>query len=180
MGQVYQDRWDKLSGYAFSKNVGKARQDYLDFVSQEESGEITDFFSKKNLPSLLGTEEFVHWVKETYGHLRTDAEIPEARFLSIDGKVIKNVVCRYYGIKEKDLLLSKRGTSNTPRSVAIYLMRRFTAKTLVEIGREFHMTKYSSVSSVMERVKRELSRNRKLKRQMAELDQELSKSQEQT
>jgi len=161
----------------FSRNIRKARRDYIDFVSQVESEEITDLFSRKNLPSLLGEDEFVHWVKERFGHLRTDVEVPAARLLAIDGIVIKNVVCQYYGIKRKDLLISKRGTSNKPRDVSIYLIRRFTGLTLVDIGREFNVTKYSSVSSAIERVKRELSRDGKLRRQVAELEREFSQRQ---
>jgi hypothetical protein len=33
-------------------------------------------------------------------------------------------VCREYGMKKKELLISRRGKRNEPRIVTIYLMRR--------------------------------------------------------
>ena len=75
--------------------------------------------------------------------------------------------------------VSRRGISNEPRAVAIYLLRRLRGDRLDEIGKEFRMAKYSSVSSVIQRMKSEISRNRKLRKRVEQLEEELKMSQEQ-
>ena len=45
--------------------------------------------------------------------------------------------------------LAKRGTVNEPRNVAIYIARRRSGLRLEEIGKEFELEKYSSVSCIV-------------------------------
>jgi chromosomal replication initiation ATPase DnaA len=71
-----------------------------------------------------------------------------------------------YRINDTELLLSRRGVFNEPRNVAIYLMRRVRGDSLRQIGEQFQMTKYSSVSSVIERMKVFLTKDRKLRVRM--------------
>ena len=52
--------------------------------------------------------------------------------------------------------------------------------SLEEIGREFKVAKYSSVSSVIERMKTKIAKNRKLKMHIDKLKEEINMSQEQT
>jgi chromosomal replication initiation ATPase DnaA len=49
------------------------------------------------------------------------------------------------------------GLSNQPGNVAIYLIRTLRGDTLGEIGREFNMNRYSSVSSVVQRMSAKIS-----------------------
>jgi len=51
---------------------------------------------------------------------------------------------------------------------------------LEEIGREFGMNKYSSVSTVIERTKQKATRDRKLRKRIEKLKIDLKVSQEQT
>jgi hypothetical protein len=53
---------------------------------------------------------------------------------------------------EKELLISQRGSFNEPRNMAIYLTRRLRGDGLKQIGEQFQVKKYSSVSSVIERM----------------------------
>ena len=46
------------------------------------------------------------------------------------------------------------------RNVAIFLIRRIRGEKLEEIGRQFGIAKYSSVSSAIEKMKRDLSADR--------------------
>lgn len=50
---------------------------------------------------------------------------------------------------------------------------------LEEIGKEFKVNKYSSVSSVIDRIKREISKSQGLRKGVEELEAYISKSQEQ-
>ena len=69
---------------------------------------------------------------------------------------------------------------NEPRNVAIYLTRRLRGDSLNQIAEEFGMSKYSSVSSVIERMKELVAKDRKLRKRVEKLISFLSKSQEQT
>ena len=50
-----------------------------------------------------------------------------------------------------------------PRNVAIFLIRRCRGEKLEEIGRQFGTTNYSFVSRAIERMKRHISADRRLK-----------------
>ena len=106
--------------------------------------------------------------------------MPESKSLAPDSEKIKGAVCREYDINEEDLLISKRGMTNEPRNTAIYLMRHLMESKLEEIGREFGMNNYSSVSTVIERTKQKATRDRKLRKRIEKLKIDLKVSQEQT
>jgi len=87
------------------------------------------------------------------------------------------VVCKAYHVDEEDLHKSKRGTINEPRNVAVYLTRRLRGDGLGEICKEFHMKRYSTASSAMERVKTQISKDGQLRKRVEELRLILTKSQ---
>ncbi len=61
-----------------------------------------------------------------------------------------------------------------------YLMRQLMGNKLKEIGREFGINNYSSVSTVFERTKQKAVTDRKLRKRIEKLKLELKVSQEQT
>jgi chromosomal replication initiation ATPase DnaA len=69
---------------------------------------------------------------------------------------------------------------NEPRNVAIYLMRHLRCDSLKEIGKAFEIEKYSTVSSIVERVKKEIRKNSNFKKRIEKLIAKLGKSQRQT
>lgn len=62
---------------------------------------------------------------------------------------------------------------NEPRNVAIFLMRRLRGERLEEIGRQFGIAKYSSVSSVIEKMKRDMSVHRNLRVRVKNIEKTL-------
>jgi chromosomal replication initiation ATPase DnaA len=70
-----------------------------------------------------------------------------------------------------------RGQSNEPRNVAIYLARKRSGLRLQEIGRQFGLTKYSSVSSVVCRTEQQLLRDRDFRVRVEGILVQLNKSQ---
>jgi hypothetical protein len=97
---------------------------YRAFMAQDESDELTAVLSKRNVPSFLGSEEFVRWVKASFPSLRSHRETPASRLLAPELETIQSAVCAGYGIDPNELLWSRRGMSNDARNVAIYLARR--------------------------------------------------------
>jgi len=39
-------------------------------------------------------------------------EVPESKLLALDVSVVQDMVCRSYGVKEEELLASRRGRPN--------------------------------------------------------------------
>ena len=72
-----------------------------------------------------------------------------------------------------------RVTCLSPRNAAIYLTRRLRHDSLQEISSQFKMNKYSSVSSIVERMKVRIEADKKIKKRIVDLCN-IIKSQEQT
>jgi hypothetical protein len=75
---------------------------------------------------------------------------------------------------------SRRDISNKPRNVAVYLIRHLRNDTLKQVGEQFGIKKYSTVSSIFERVKYEMKADRGLKKRIQNLAENITKSQRQT
>jgi hypothetical protein len=145
------------------------RRFYKQFVAMDNSEEITEIFERKKLPSVLGSERFMDWVRDRFFPQKNHEEVPESRVLAPEREKIKRVVCKTYHVREEDLLKSKRGIFNEPRNVAIYLTRRLRGEGLDEICREFHMKRYSSASSAIGRVRVQVSKDRQFKKRIEKL-----------
>ena len=61
----------------FSETPGKAIREYRKFVQSEESAEIQDFFSKKNTLSVMGSHDFIGWVKAKYYQVKRHDEVSQ-------------------------------------------------------------------------------------------------------
>ena len=90
------------------------------------------------------------------------------------------MVCRSYGVKEEELLASRRGRPNEALNVVIYLLRQIRGSKLKEIGTEFDISGYSTVSTIIERTRNEIPKNRRFRKRIEQLRSKLVLSQEQT
>jgi len=163
----------------FAKDRREGINGYKKFILMETPEEINRIFSQSKFPSMLGSESFINRVKEKFFHKKLHDEIPESRRLAPESEEIKKSICKAYCIEESSLLSSRRGVVNEPRNVAIFLVRRLTGEKLGEIGRQFRIAKYSSVSSVIEKMKREISVDRKLRVRVKNIEKSLYNSQQQ-
>lgn len=161
----------------FAEKKARAKKGYLEFVHKEDSPEIADFFSRKNLAPIFGSRDFIDWVKEKFYQSKKLEEIPQARQLAPTITEIKTAVSQSYGIKRHVLEEAKRGQLNEPRNVAIYLARKRSGLDLAKIGQEFGLEKYSSVSSIVTRTEALLSKNKKLQKRVEEIRRRVEKSQ---
>ena len=160
-----------------TKDKRQQRRAYRQFIAKGHTEEMVQVFAGKRLPWLLGSERFMDWVKDRFFKGKYHEEVPDSRGLAPDREKIKKEVCRFYQVKQDDLLRSKRGVFNEPRNVAIFLSRRVRGDRLDEIGRDFNLKRYSSVSTVIEQTKAQISRDRKLRQRVEKLKAFLTKSQ---
>ncbi len=131
-------------------------------MAQEEDDDLLNLFEQKKWPTLLGGEEFVSWVKQTFFQKKKNRQIPESLQLAPSRAQIIQEVCRIYAVEEQDLFIVRRGRSNEPRDVAIYLCRMLRNDTLKELGNTFGMTGYGPAGSVVNRVLKKLSQDTNL------------------
>jgi len=163
----------------------RQKRAYLDFVAMAEPEEIERFYALKNLPSILGSPWFIEMIRDKFSELTNVAEIPESRILAPEPERVIATTCEYYRIPVKLLPLSKRGSENLPRDVAIYLVRSLCRMTLPDVGEVFGIGNYSSVSSVVQRLKLKLTSDMHLQKEIREISQHAlkgngSKSQKRT
>lgn len=164
----------------FAEAPGKAVREYKKFVQNEESAEINDFFSKQDLPSVMGSRNFIGWVKGKYYQVKKHDEVPHCKDLAPTILEIKKAVGFCYEIDIEELEQARRGRENEPRNVAIYLSRKYSGSTLVEIGKKFGHIKYSTVSNVVRRIEGQLSHSNQLSKMVAVVRQKLLLEQRKT
>jgi putative transposase len=154
-----------------STNKKKVRQAYAQFMMEDDSEEISTLLTKKKLPSILGSEDFIDWAKATFYDRKIHRQIPESLQLAPALNEITKAVCRSYGIEEKELLLARRGASNEPRNVAIYLSRILRQDNLQSLSKAFNMTGYSSAGSAIDRVRKKLPKDKRLQKRINAIKQ---------
>jgi len=112
----------------------------------------------------LGSDTFIEKVKEKIDYQGRKREIPSTRFPSkydVDTIILKMTQVLY--IEKKAIFDKKRGNLN--RSLAIYLIKRFTPLSLSEIGELFKMD-YSAVSQAAKRFEQKCEVNQEIKEVM--------------
>ena len=97
-----------------------------------------------------------------------------------DADKVVAAVCDFYQVSSKELLFSKRGSENLPRDVAIYLVRRLCRMTLPEVGSEFGIGNYSTVSSAIQRVKSRTEGGKQLGQELDGIAKKVTKGQKRT
>jgi len=159
----------------FSRNGGESIKRYKQFVSKETLEEINQILAKKKLPTVIGSKSFVDKIKELFFADKKHEEVPESRYLAPDIDKIIEEVCKFYNVNKDVLFSSRRGLFNEPRNVSIYLIRRLRGGTLKEAGKIFGIENNSTVSSVVERLKLEIERNKNLNKRIGSLKAKLTK-----
>ncbi|MBC8481299.1 MAG: transposase [Planctomycetes bacterium] len=176
-------KWEWLhKRFIFSILANDTRQwlkQYKRFMSVETDKELIEIIESKRWPSIMGPSDFIDWVKGKYHALKADDDIPQSKELAPGKDAIIKAVCDYWNVAEDDLVKSKRGQFNEARNVAIYLTRILRHDSLQEICAQFKMNKYSSVSSVIERMKAKIDTDRQINKYINGLCNTI-KSQEQT
>jgi REP element-mobilizing transposase RayT len=164
----------------FSRSRPESIRLYKQFVFKETPEEINRIFGRRKLPAVLGGKKFVDKIKDRFFNLKDFEEIPETKRIAPDIEEIIYAVCNAYNVKEAELYVTRRGYFNEPRNVSVYLIRHLRNDTLKQVGERFGIDKYSTVSSIVEKVKHEMKRDKRLKKLVQNLAERIAKSQRQT
>ncbi len=142
--------------------------------------EVSKKISGVKWPECLGPQEFIDRIKEKYGSVKINREIPASRELLPDTKRIIDEVCRFYVVKHAEIMGKQRGKTNEARNVAIYLTRKPRLDTFREIGDQYKIDNDGMVRSVFERMRKRLTADRDLVWKIEKLQGAIKKSQEGT
>ena len=150
---------------SIDQDTFKAMNKYREYVS--ESQNMKDPIKESYHHIALGSATFIERVKEKIEHLGRRREIPSTRFQSKhDVDTIITKMTQALPIERKRIFDKKRGNLN--RSLAIYLIKRFTPLSLSEIGELFKMD-YSAVSQAAKRFEQKSEVNHEIKEVMQKM-----------
>jgi REP element-mobilizing transposase RayT len=149
-------------------------QIYKQFMAQRDEN-FAGVFERQKQPSVLNSRKFIRWVKNRFFKDKIDKQVPASKRLAPDTDRIIFEVSRNYKARPSALTAVRRGIENEPRDVAIYLIRSIRSDPLMRIGGPFGLNQYSSVSSVIMRVKTRLQKDRKFKERLAHIEKDILK-----
>ena len=93
-----------------------------------------------------------------------------------DAKRIVDVVYRFYGVKNDEITMKRRGRKNEARNAAIYLTRKLRVDTFKAIGDHYGIDNERTVRSVCVRMSKALSDDKDLAGKMKKLKNTVEKS----
>ena len=160
-----------LKAYFGGDNTG-GRARYRSFVYSGLDGKIENPFENVVHQSILGTDEFVEWVKGNV-NLESHREVPAARRLrrSLAAEELLGMITTRYGIEPEEVFQRKRRVAGI-RQVAMELCYRFCPMTQRDIGDLFGVD-YSTVSQNRRRLKHRLESDKKLKKHFEGLERRI-------
>lgn len=151
---------------------------YKKYVAEGADAELTRFYGKKNLASIMGDTGFIRSAQK----LRSATS---ARGVSRGAhakwrpscKQIVTVVAKQFKVTEDSIYQAARGpgSKNVPRWVAMCLCQELSAVTLQEIAKLFKLKRYGTVSTTVGKLKLEFVDAPKLLAITDKLSRELSK-----
>lgn len=147
-----------------SESVGN----YRDFVEMVEVSELEN--PEKDLIGgfVLGSQDFVNWVKKSFLSDRSDEkEIPQLTRLKplIREETVVRAVVNEFGC-DHESMLRKGKKKNIPRDVSIYLARDLTGGTCKMLGQFFGGISGAAVTVRYNQISKELQANPALKRRV--------------
>ena len=148
---------------------------YRRFMAETDD-EVGIILEGKKWPSFLGSADFMEWVRRKfYGENSDEGEIPQTKDLAPDVSRIVSLVAEFYNVDEDAIYASRRGFFNEPRDVAIYLTRKLRRDKLTQIGRDFSINRYSSVSSIIGRMAERITADAGLEKRVAKITARINK-----
>lgn len=161
----------------FSSQESKARRQLEKYVL---SG-VPESFERELKTSrvMVASKGFKDWVLKNFvDRKKKDREVQAKREIlnpKIDPQSVMNLVKLAYNVDVTSLRKSKRGrgATNDPRSMAAYLMRRFSGLEQKKIARWVNCPNEYTVATIQKRFKYRLANDRNLRRLTNELERSL-------
>ena len=151
---------------------------YKKFASQSVDEEISHFYGKKNLSSIMGDDKFRKAAqrKRSATSTRGASKGANSRWRPSCKQII-TAVAKQFKVSEASIYKAARGpgSKNVPRWVAMYLCQELSAVTLQSIAKLFKLKRYGTVSTTVGKLKKEFKENPKAHAAAEKLVKQLSK-----
>ncbi len=138
---------------------------YQSFVEQGVDEELAQFYGKKNMMTVLGSDSFREWA---YSIKSDDEEITrKSRHISnLPVDTIVTAVAEKFDATPGSILKATRGRGqeNIPRWVAMYLCQEMGGYRLAEIAKFFGLARYATVSTTISRLKVRMKEDKRTKK----------------
>jgi REP element-mobilizing transposase RayT len=157
----------------FGSKRKRAISNYRDFVEKVDIEGLENPTKDLSSGFILGTPDFVTWVKETFLSSRSDEnEIPQLRQLKSRPNLenIIEAVCSEFNC-EQEAILQKGRKRNLARDVAIYLARESTGETGKRLGEYFGNISGAAITTRCNHLAEKIKTDRKLRKQIGKLRQ---------
>lgn len=156
--------YSRLLNSYFGGDDSRGRRQYREYILNAIGAEIENPFEDVMHQSILGTQEFVKWVKEKLPR-KESREVPALRGLqrSLSADQVVMAVSQFCGV-EPAQILDRKTRAKRVRQMAMELCYRYCNLGQQQIGQIFKVD-YSTVSVNRSRLKSRLKSDRRLKRQ---------------
>ena len=163
---------DSVFGELGSRQKYRAYQNY---VEQEIETEVDQFYIRKNLPAILGDDDFKKHAHQQALSLTEEIDKKGLKEPVRLNKIIQ-VVARFHGLSEDAILVAKRGqgVQNIPRWIAMKLCQELGGAKLTEMAGVFGVNHYSTISQTIGRLNRLMAEDEKVKNIFNILSQDLT------
>ena len=148
----------------FGKTEAEAVENYKDFVEKPDI-ETLDNPAKGLIGGfILGTPDFVNWVKKNLFSRPDDKEIPQLRQLkpTVTVETIVEAVCQEFNCS-RELIMKRGRKNNMARDLAIYLSKAMTGETGGKLGEYFGDISGAGITVRYNHVSDDIERNRKVR-----------------
>jgi REP element-mobilizing transposase RayT len=164
--------YSRLLKTYFGRDNSQGRRQYREYVLKGIDGEIGNPFEDVLHQSILGTQDFVEWVKEKLPR-KESREVPALRGIqrNLSADQVVKVVSQFCGVKPADILNRKTRTKRV-RQMTMELCYRHSNLRQKQIGQIFKVD-YSTVSVNRTRLKLRLKSDRRLNKQFKEIQEQI-------
>jgi putative transposase len=173
IGQEKAAEWVE-TGVVLGSFGASKRQAYKRYKSFVEAGDATSVDNPAQGivgGFILGSEQFVDWVKEKFLSAREDnKEIPQLRELKprVGLKTMVEAVCKEFSCSEEQI--RKKGRKgNKARQVAVYLARDLSGLRCTDLGMYFGGVSGALITMMHNRVATEISENKSMRGRIAKI-----------
>ncbi len=148
------------------KRERAARRAMREFVEAGRTGRLPDPFKDTKGAAILGDEAFVQWVQAKFLKGRgKDRDLPGLRELKrLELAQIQDMVER-----------SMKNDSRLARKAGIYLCRKFSERTLAQIGQFYGGMGVSAVSQTVQRLESQRQRDKRLDKELTRIEKKMKK-----
>ena len=164
--------YSRLLKLYFGGDDTQGRGQYREYVLKGIDGEIENPFDDVLHQAILGTQDFVKYIKEKLPR-KESREVPALRGLqrSFSADLVVAAVSQFYGVNPADIL-DRRSRATRVRHITMELCYRYCNLGQRQIGKIFGVD-YSTVSVNRSRLKSRLKSERKLKKQFKQIQEQI-------